>query len=62
MPESPKELAHDAAEEVKHLEREAEEGASPRTPLIVLSGVTIIVGTIVAVVLIIAFTAYYVTK
>jgi hypothetical protein len=62
MPESPKELAHDVAEEVKNLEQEAEEGQSARTPLIVLSGITIVVGVIVIVVLVIAFTAYYVTK
>ena len=62
MPESPKELAHDVAEEVKNLEQEAEEGQSARTPLIVLSGITIVVGVIVIVVLVIPFTAYYVTK
>ena len=62
MPESPKELAHDVAEEVKNLEQEAEEGQSARTPLIVLSGITIVVAVIVIVVLVIAFTAYYVTK
>ena len=53
---------HDAVEEVKALEHEAEEGSSARTPLIVLSGITVVVGTIVVVLLIIAFTAYYVTK
>jgi t-SNARE complex subunit (syntaxin) len=62
MPESPKELAHDVAEEVRHLEQEAEEGSSARTPLIVLSGITVVVGVIVVVVLAVAFTAYYVTK
>ena len=62
MPESPKELIHDAVEEVKALEHEAEEGASARTPLIVLSGITRVVGTIVVVLLSGAFTAYYVTK
>jgi hypothetical protein len=62
MPESPKDIVHDVAEEVKHLEQEAEEGASARTPLIVLSGVTVVVGVIVVVLLILSFTAYYVTK
>jgi hypothetical protein len=50
---------HEVAEEAKSLEREAEEGKSPRTPLIALSGVTLIVGVIVAFVLVLAFLAYY---
>jgi hypothetical protein len=62
MPETPKEIAHEVVEEVKALEHEAEIGASARTPLIVLSGVTVVVATIVAILLIVAFTAYYVTK
>jgi hypothetical protein len=62
MPETPKEIVHEVVEEVKSLEHEAEVGASPRTPLIVLSGVTLVVGTVVAVLLIVAFTAYYLAK
>jgi len=62
MPESPREIAHDVVEEVKELEQEAEEGASARTPLIVLSGVTVVVGAAVIVLLILAFSAYYLTK
>jgi hypothetical protein len=62
MTELPKRVAHEVAEEVKQLEHEAEEGASARTPLIVLSGITLVVGTIVAILLIVAFTAYYLSK
>jgi hypothetical protein len=62
MPESPKELVHDVVEEVKELEQEAEEGQSARTPLIVVSGVAIVVAVVVALLLVIAFTAYYLSK
>jgi hypothetical protein len=53
---------HDAVEEVKSLEHEAEEGESARTPLILVSGVTVVVGAAVLVLLILAFTAYYLAK
>ncbi len=46
-------------EEIKSLEHEAEEGKSARTPAIVLSGVAIVVLAILAVIMVIAFTAYY---
>ena len=59
MVESPRELAHDLMEEVKSLEHEAEEGASARTPAIVLSGITLVVSAIVLTLLILAFLAYY---
>jgi hypothetical protein len=59
MTELPKSATHEVGEEVKQLEQEAEEGATARTPLIVLSGVTLVVGAIVVIVLIVAFTAYY---
>jgi uncharacterized membrane protein len=62
MPESPKEIAHDVVDEVKDLEREAEVGESARTPAIVLSGITVIVAAAVAILLVIAFTAYYLAK
>jgi hypothetical protein len=62
MPETPKEIAHEVVEEVKALEHEAEIGASARTPAIVVGGITLVVGTIVTIVLIIAFTAYYLAK
>jgi hypothetical protein len=54
-------LAHDAEEKVEELAHEAAEGASPRTPLIVLSGVTLVVAAAVAILLVIAFLAYYLT-
>ena len=53
---------HTVVEEVKSLEHEAEEGASARTPAIVLSGVTLVVFAILLVVMAIAFTAYYLSK
>jgi hypothetical protein len=37
MPETGRELAHEVVEEVKHLEHEAEEGETARTPVIVLT-------------------------
>jgi hypothetical protein len=48
-------------EKIEELAHEAEEGASPRTPLIVLSGVTLVVGAVVATLLVVAFLAYYLT-
>jgi hypothetical protein len=44
---------------VDDLAQEAEEGQSPRTPWIVLSGVTITVAVLVAMVLVLALAAYY---
>ena len=52
----------DVVEEVKHLEHEAEEGESARTPAILVGGVGIFVTIVVIVILALAFTAYYVTK
>jgi hypothetical protein len=49
-------------EPVKELADEAERGRSPRTPWLALSGVTMIVALIVAVVLALAFLAYYLSK
>jgi hypothetical protein len=62
MPENARDLAHEVAEEVKHLEHEAEEGETARTPVLVLSGVMIVVSAVVVTVLVLAFIAYYVTK
>ena len=59
MTEPLKEIEHKVEEKVEELAHEAEEGTSPRTPLLVLSGVTIVVGVIVAILLALAFTAYY---
>jgi hypothetical protein len=47
-------------ETAKELEREAEEGRSPRTPLIAITGVSIVAGIVVAVILAIALTLYFV--
>jgi hypothetical protein len=62
MPESPKDVVHDVVEEVKSLEHEAAEGASARTPAILVGGIFFVVAGILTVVMVIAFTAYYLTK
>jgi hypothetical protein len=62
MPEGPRELAHDVVEEVKSLEHEAEEGSSARTPAIVLSGITLVVGAVVVTLLVIASLAYVLSQ
>jgi hypothetical protein len=59
MTEPLKEIEHKVEEKVEELAHEAEEGESARTPLIVLSGVTIFVAVVVAILLVVAFTAYY---
>jgi hypothetical protein len=53
------ELAHEVEEKVEEFAHEAAEGESPRTPLIVLSGVTLVVAAVVAILLVLAFLAYY---
>jgi len=62
MTESLKDLEHKVEEKVEDLAHEAEEGESARTPLIVLSGVMIFVAIVVAILLVVAFTAYYLNK
>ena len=48
----------DPMEKTEELVDEAERGRSERTPWLVLGGVHVIVGALVAVVLVLAFTAY----
>ena len=62
----PVEKAKDVVHAVEHpvatakeLEREAEEGKSARTPLIALTGVTIFVGIIFAILVTIALVLYF---
>jgi hypothetical protein len=62
MTEPLKNLEHKVEEKVEELAHEAEEGESARTPLIVVSGVAIFVAAVVAILLVLAFTAYYLTK
>jgi hypothetical protein len=62
MTESLKDLEHKVEEKVEDLAHEAEEGESARTPLLVLSGVMIFVAVVVAILLVVAFTAYYLNK
>ncbi len=47
-------------ETAKALEREAEEGSSPRTPLIAITGIALILGVIFVILLAIALTLYFV--
>jgi broad specificity phosphatase PhoE len=59
MTEPLRDLEHKVEQTVEELAHEAEEGESARTPLIVLSGVTIFVAGVVTILLVVAFTAYY---
>jgi hypothetical protein len=47
-------------ETAKALEREADEGRSARTPIIALTGVTLVVGVVLVLMLAIAMTLYFV--
>jgi uncharacterized membrane protein len=61
--EKAKEVVHAAehpVEAAKALEREAEEGKSARTPLIALTGVTLFVGVIFAILLAVTLVLYFV--
>jgi hypothetical protein len=51
-------MAH-ALEKIKELEAEAERGRSPRTPLLVVAGVTVAIGVIFAVLVAIALVLYF---
>ena len=62
----PVEKAKDVVHAVEHpvetakaLEREAERGASPRTPLIVLSGVTLFIAVAFAILVAITLVLYF---
>ena len=58
-----KHILHDVEhpiETAKALEHEADEGASARTPLIVISGITLFLGVIFVILLAIALTLYFV--
>jgi hypothetical protein len=59
-----KHILHDVEhpiETAKALEHEAEEGASPRTPLIVISGITLFLVVIFVILMAIVLTLYFVT-
>ena len=49
----------DPVEKTKELVEEADEGASDQTPLIIFTGVPLIIGAVVGVVLIAAFLVYF---
>jgi hypothetical protein len=46
-------------EKIKELEAEAERGRSPRTPLIALTGVTVVISVIFAVLVTVALILYF---
>jgi hypothetical protein len=46
-------------EKIKELEAEADRGRSPRTPLLALTGVTVVVGVIFAVLVTVALVLYF---
>jgi hypothetical protein len=46
-------------EKIKELEAEAERGRSPRTPLLALTGVTVVISVIFAVLVAIALVLYF---
>jgi hypothetical protein len=46
-------------EKIKELEAEAERGRSPRTPLLALTGVTVLVAVIFAVLVTVALVLYF---
>jgi hypothetical protein len=50
----------DPVQRTKELAAEAERGRSDRTPLLAISGVTLLVGVVVAVVLAVALILYFV--
>jgi hypothetical protein len=61
--EKAKDIAHAVEhpiETAKALEHEAEEGRSARTPLIALTGVTLVLSVILAIMLAITMTLYFV--
>jgi hypothetical protein len=46
-------------EKIKELEAEAERGRSPRTPLLALTGVTVLLGVIFAILVTVALVLYF---
>ena len=63
LQEKAKDIVHSVehpVEAAKALEREAEVGRSARTPLIALTGVTLFVGVILALMLALVMTLYFV--
>jgi hypothetical protein len=63
LQEKAKEVVHSIEhpiETAKALEHEAEEGASARTPLIALTGVTLVLAVILAIMLAVTMTLYFV--
>ena len=60
--EKAKDIAHAVehpVETAKALEREAERGRSPRTPLLAITGITLVLGVIFAILVTIALVLYF---
>ena len=53
------EQLHEIEEKVEELAHEADEGKTARTPLLLVGGVSIVVGIVVVIVLGVAFLAYF---
>jgi hypothetical protein len=47
-------------EKVKELEAEADRGRSPRTPLLALTGVTVVIGVVFAILVTVGLVLYFV--
>jgi hypothetical protein len=61
MPD-PVELVHEAEQKVEDLAHEAAVGSSARTPLIALTGVTLVIGVVLAVMITVVFLVYFAAK
>jgi hypothetical protein len=61
MPD-PVELVHEAEHKVEDLAHEAAEGSSARTPFIALTGVTLVIAVVAAVMVAVIFIVYYAVK
>jgi hypothetical protein len=46
-------------EKIKELEAEADRGRSPRTPLLAITGITVVIGVIFAVLVTVALVLYF---
>ena len=58
----PRDAESELIEAVEHPVETVEEGKSPWTPFVALSGITVFVAVIIVVLLVIAFGAYYIAR
>jgi type VI protein secretion system component VasF len=59
---NPGDLIHDAEDKVEDLIHEAEEGESARTPLIAITGVTLVIAAAAAIMIVVLLVLYYSLK